>query len=268
MGIVHYRGDGVGRGKGLVSQGVGECRILGVSAPLDRRRPKPEDMNLEERFSDHLRALGSSIWEAQHNHPFVTGVGDGTLEVERLKFWVRQDYLYLIDYARVYNLAAAKAPDPELSGWLTFHADFTLNKEMALHRSYAQDFGIGEEELVAERKAPTCQAYTDFLMRTAAVEPFEAIIAALLPCFWGYYEMGKSLEERGAPDNELYVRWIEQYTDPGYGKEVQKCRELIDRLGKAASASTLALMEESFITSSRYEYLFWEMCYSMERWPV
>ena len=109
---------------------------------------------------------------------------------------------------------------------------------MALHRSYARDFGIGEEELVAERKAPTCQAYTDFLMRTAAVEPFEAIIAALLPCFWGYYEMGKSLEERGFPDNELYVRWIEQYTDPGYGEEVRKCRELTDRLGKEASAST------------------------------
>ena len=88
------------------------------------------------------------------------------------------------------------------------------------------------------------------------------------PCFWGYYEMGKSLEERGSPDNELYVRWIEQYTDPGYGEEVQKCRELTDRLGKEASASTVALMEEAFVTSSRYEYLFWEMCYSMERWPV
>ena len=118
---------------------------------------------MQERFSDHLRALGDSIWEAQRNHPFVRGVGDGTLEVERLKFWVRQDYLYLIDYARVYNLAAAKAPGPELSAWLTFHADYTLNKEMALHRSYARDFGIGVEELVAEKKAPTCQAYTDFL---------------------------------------------------------------------------------------------------------
>ena len=89
---------------------------------------------MQEKFSDHLRALGDSIWEAQRNHPFVRGVGDGTLEVERLKFWVRQDYLYLIDYSRVYNLAAAKAPGPELSGWLTFHADYTLNKEMALHQ--------------------------------------------------------------------------------------------------------------------------------------
>ena len=71
---------------------------------------------LQERFSDYLRALGDSIWEAQRNHPFVRGVGDGTLEVERLKFWVRQDYLYLIDYARVYNLAAAKARGPSFRG--------------------------------------------------------------------------------------------------------------------------------------------------------
>ena len=84
---------------------------------------------------------------------------------------------------------------------------------------------------MAEKKAPTCQAYTDFLVRTASAEPFEAIIAALLPCFWGYYEMGKSLEERGMPDDELYVRWIKQYTDPAYGEEVRKCRELTDRLG-------------------------------------
>ena len=223
---------------------------------------------MQERFSDHLRALVAPIWQAQHDHPFVRGVGDGSLDIERLKFWVRQDYVYLIDYARVYNIAASKAPTPEISGWLTWHADFTLNKEMALHRSYARDFGIYEAELAAESKAPTCQAYTDFLMRTAACEPFEAVIAALLPCFWGYWEMGKSLQERGMPDNELYVRWIEQYTDPAYGEEVQKCRELTDRLGRDASASMRGLMEQAFVTSSRYEYLFWEMCYTQERWLV
>ena len=84
----------------------------------------------------------------------------------------------------------------------------------------------------------------------------------------GYYEMGKSLEERGMPENELYARWVKQYTDPGYGEEVGRCRELVDGLGGEGSAETRALMEEAFLTSSRYEYLFWEMCYSLERWVV
>ena len=221
-----------------------------------------------DRFGDHLRKLANPIWEAQLNHPFIKGVGDGTLEVEKLKYWVRQDYLYLMDYARIFSMAAARAPDLGTMTWLSGLVKGVLKVEMELHRSYARDFGITGEELEGETKAPTCQAYTDFLLRVAAVDPFEVTIAALLPCLWGYYELGTRMEDRGLPDKELYARWIKQYTDPEYGQQVERCRQLTDRLGNEASSPRKREMEKAFLLSSRYEYLFWDMCYNLETWPV
>ena len=223
---------------------------------------------MAERFSDHLRQLVDPIWEAQHNHPFIRGVADGTLDIEKLKYWVRQDYVYLVDYARILSMASAKSPDLDTMTWFAALAKSVLKVEMGLHRSYAGDFGISEEELEREQKAPTCQGYTDFLMRVTSADPFEVSVAALLPCFWGYYEIGTRLEDQGLPGKELYARWITQYSNPDYGREVERCRVLIDRLGADASAERKLQMEQAFIVSSRYEYLFWEMCYTRQTWPV
>ncbi len=223
---------------------------------------------MSERYSDHLRKLVDPIWEAQHNHPFVTGIGDGTLDIEILKHWVRQDYVYLIDYARIMSMASVKSPDLQTMTWFADLSSYTLKVEMDLHRSYARDFGITEKELEQEQRSPTCQGYTDFLLRTAMADPFEVVAAALLPCFWGYYEIGARLEDRGLPGRELYDRWIKLYSNPEFGQEVDRCRLLIDRLGSDASSERRTQMEQAFLLSSRYEYLFWEMCYTMERWPV
>ena len=82
-------------------------------------------------------------------HPFVTGVGNGTLDVERFKRYVTQDYVYLIEYSRVLALASAKAPALEDMSWFAGLLDETLNQEMAIHRSYCQEFGITTQELEA-----------------------------------------------------------------------------------------------------------------------
>src|SRR3989304_6975627 len=127
---------------------------------------------MAERFTDRLRQRADRVWEAQHNHPFVRGIGDGTVDLERFKFWVRQDYLFLIEYGRLLALAAARAPDlPTMTRFAGLLWE-TLETEMALHRSYASEFGISSEELEAEEKAPATQAYTDFLVRTAAAGDF------------------------------------------------------------------------------------------------
>ena len=124
---------------------------------------------MTERFTDHLRRLGDSIWEAQFRHPFVQGIGAGTLPLAPFAHWVRQDYLYLIEYARLFAIGVARAPDLESMGRHADLAQATLKTEMELHRSYAAEFGITPEELEREVKSPTCQAYTDFLIRTAAL---------------------------------------------------------------------------------------------------
>ncbi len=221
-----------------------------------------------ERFTDRLHRLARPVWEAQHSHPFVRGIGDGTLDIDKFKFWVRQDYLFLIDYARLLALAVARAPD--LASMRRF-ADLvhgTLNVEMDLHRSYAAEFGISLQELEVEEKAPTTRGYTDFLLRVAAVGEFPELIAALLPCMWGFCDIGQRLARGPRPADERYAKWIGMYSSAEFAEVADWCRGLVDGVASGQPEETLRRMEDAFLTSSRYELLFWEMAWRQERWPV
>jgi thiaminase/transcriptional activator TenA len=45
-------------------------------------------------------------------------------------------------------------------------------------------------------------------------------------------------------------------------------RNLMDRLAASLPQEALQRIEEAFLTSSRFEYAFWEMAYHLEQWPV
>jgi len=237
---------------------------------------------MPESFSQRLRRKADAVWEAQHRHPFVRGIGDGALDLEAFKFWVRQDYLFLIEYARVLGLAAAKAPDLETMTRFAGLLDETLRVEMGLHRSYAAEFGISEEELEREEMAPATRAYTDFLVRTAAVGDFAELVAALTPCMWGFCEIAQRLAAGPQPADAparptslsgrqaggRYRRWIEMYSSPEFAELARWCRDLLDRVAGGLRGEEQRHLENAFLTSSRYEYLFWEAAYRREGWPV
>ena len=221
---------------------------------------------MQERFTNRLRRVAAVIWEAQHQHPFVRGMADGKLDVEKFKFWLRQDYVFLIEYARLLGLAAARSPD---LGTMTRFAGLleeTLETEMSLHRAYANEFGISREELEQEPPAPTTRAYTDFLLRIAATGDFAELAAALLPCMWSFSEIGQRLALQPAPADQRYAQWIAMYSSKEFAELAGWCRDLVDNLAAGLPERELKKLEEAFLTSSRYEWQFWEMAWKMERW--
>ena len=223
---------------------------------------------MTDRFSDHLREAADPVWSAQHAHPFVRGIGDGSLNRGRFAYWIRQDYRFLVEYCRLFAFAAARAPDVAT---LTRFAELlraTAVTEMSLHREVAARFGIGEAELEREPMAPTTQGYTDFLVRTAAAGDFAELCAALLPCMWGFSEIGLELGRGPRPADPGLAAWIDSYADPEFAALAGWCRDLVDRLATGAAPATLAAMEAAFLTSSRYELAFWEMAWTRERWSV
>jgi thiaminase/transcriptional activator TenA len=223
---------------------------------------------MAERFTDHLHHLAEPIWQAQHEHPFVQGIGDGTLDLERFKHWVRQDYLFLIEYCRLFGLAAARAPDLETLIRFADLLQATARGEMDLHRAYAREFGIEQAELEREQMGPTTRAYTDFLLRVAATGDFAELAVALLPCMWGFSELGQALARRPPPPEPRYATWIRMYADPEFAALADWCRGLVDRLAEGASSDQRQRLIEAFITSSRYEYRFWEASWQLEAWEV
>jgi thiaminase/transcriptional activator TenA len=214
-------------------------------------------------FSDELREAATEIWEAQHEHPFVRGIGDGTLDPERFRFYVRQDYLFLIEYGRLLALACARAPRLELMQRFADLAQSTLRTEMELHRVYADEWGIPREELEVEPIAPATRAYADFLLRTAALGDFGELVAALLPCMWGYSELGRRLAERGRPANELYARWIDMYAGDDFSELASWCLKICDETAAGAGAEGRSRMRDAFVESSRHELAFWDAAWRL-----
>jgi thiaminase (transcriptional activator TenA) len=217
-------------------------------------------------LSAQLRAAAAEIWEAQHRHPFVRGIGDGTLDLDRFRFWVRQDYLFLIEYSRLLALAVARAPDLDTMTRFAALVHETLHDEMDLHRSYSAELGIAAADLEREERAPTTRGYTDFLLRTATVGDFAELVAALLPCMWGFNEIGRRLAEDKPPEDERYVRWIAMYASDEFTALADWLRELTDRIGADLPSASRGRMRDAFVTSSRYELSFWEMGWTLEAW--
>jgi thiaminase (transcriptional activator TenA) len=217
-------------------------------------------------FTDELFAAARPLWDAQLAHPFVRGLGDGTLPVERFARWVRQDYRYLVEYSRLFAWAVAKADRLESMSWYAAVLHLTLNTEMALHCAYAERFGISAAELEAEPMWPTTRAYTDFLIRTAADGDMADLTAALLPCAWGYVYLAQGLAKGGPPADRRYTDWIAQYVAPEFVQAADWLKAELNRLAEGATAAKRARLTEIFVLSSRYELRFWEMCWTGESW--
>jgi thiaminase/transcriptional activator TenA len=221
-----------------------------------------------ERFTDRLRLKAAGIWEAQYQHPFVRGIADGTLDLERFAFWLRQDYVFLIEYARLLALAAARSPELDTMTRFAGLLRETLETEMSLHRAYADEFGISREQLEGERPAPSTRAYTDFLLRVAAMGDFAELAAALLPCMWSFSEIGQRLASLPPPADKRFARWIAMYSSKEFAELAEWCRDLVDGLSSGLSERELQKMEDAFLTSSRFEWQFWEMAWKMETWQI
>ena len=210
-------------------------------------------------LSQRLFALGRPTLERQLAHPTVVGIAAGDLDPARFRAWLVQDYLFLLDYVRLFALAGARAPDTDTLGRLVDRAPAPFHQAMSLHPGCAAEVGHGEADLDRAEKSPVCAAYTDFLLRTAATADFAEVLAALLPCMWGYSELGRTLAVAGLPAEPRYRRWIETYADPEFAALAAWCAALLDQAADRLPAARLAACEQAFLTSLRHELAFWDV---------
>jgi thiaminase/transcriptional activator TenA len=218
-------------------------------------------------FSREMRQRTDPLWRAIFEHPFVRGIGDGSLSPDRFEFYLKQDYAYLIDFSRVFALACAKSPALEDMGTFAALLHATLNTEMELHRKICADFGIPVEELASTRKAMVTSAYTGLLVRTCYEGDLSDILAVLLPCACGYVEIAQRLASRGLPGNPHYRDWIRTYSSREFLDFADGLVEKMDERANDASARRKTGWYELYESSTRFEYLFFDMSWKKEEWP-
>lgn len=218
-------------------------------------------------FRDVLKQASEPIWNAILAHPFLRELGEGTLPRERFLYFIRQDYLYLFDFARVLCVGGSKAEDLDTLEMFAKHAANTVAVERAMHGAFAQRLGLSLEDLSKSERTPSTHAYTRHLLAVAREGTLAETVAAVLPCYWIYWEVGQHLSQY-RPSEPIYREWISAYGSEKFADLVGQQLSLVDRLGARAPDHERARMTEHFLLSSRYEYLFWDAAYRLASWPV
>lgn len=222
----------------------------------------------ESTFSETIRVQTDSHWSAMLEHPFVKGIGAGTLDRDRYEFYLKQDYLYLIEFSRVFALAATKARQLQDMSYFARLLNLTLNTEMELHRRTCADFGISPSELEETEPGLITTAYTNLLVKTCYEGTLKEILAVILPCAAGYVEIAQHLKAQGLPENRHYRDWIETYSSKEFADYADWLKSRLDRFAKDASANDKQQWRKLYLASARFELLFFEMSWNKELWPA
>ncbi|MCI5791950.1 MAG: thiaminase II [Lachnospiraceae bacterium] len=215
--------------------------------------------------TDMLIESVKDIWDGYDRHPFVTGIADGTLDKEKFKYYMIQDYLYLIDYAKVFALGVAKASDKETMRHCAGYVDQILDGEMDIHRGYMKRLGISLEEAEHTPLALDNLSYTSYMLRMAYEGGAAEVLVAILSCAVSYEFIAKHIvaNNPAAADHEFYGEWIRGYVSDEYAEANKILIDLTERLTADLNDAQLEHLKQIFINCSRYEGSFWDMAWEM-----
>ncbi|WP_422742866.1 thiaminase II [Mycobacterium sp. WMMD1722] len=225
----------------------------------------PDDA--QQAWSQRLWRDIEPIYAAILAHPFVEGLVDGSLEEPVFAHYIAQDVHYLRDYARALAVVGAKAPALTDTAMFARHAAEVFDVELALHSTLLPELGIDPAALADVSVAPTTRAYTSYLLATVYGGSFADGLAAILPCYWIYARVGEDLAARGSV-HPRYQRWIDSYGSEEFGATVAEVLALTDRVGATLTPGDEAAARRHFVTTSRYEWMFWDAAQRRETWPV
>ena len=217
------------------------------------------------RASEKLREDANHIWNKIFEHPFVVQLYEGTLPREKFIFYILQDYTYLTSAIKNFSIMASRA---ESVGHMREVVEIThleATSEFKGYEEFLKRLGYTLEDAARCEPAFVTVSYASFLIATSSLKSFPESIAASLPCFWSYAEIANYHREKLRDKKGIYADWARVYLSKPYLDLVEKIRNLMDEIGKGFPYEKL---KDTFITATRYEYMFWDSAYNMGAWPV
>ncbi len=206
-----------------------------------------------------LRHAAAPAWRAYVDHPFVRGLADGSLHEAAFRRYLVQDYLFLIQFARAYALAAYKSQTLEDIRQAAGGLRTIVDVEMGLHVEFCRGWGLSEGEMQAAAEAPETLAYTRYVLECGHAGDLLDLHAALAPCILGYGEIGAALATRPTPGNR-YQAWIDMYAGEAYQTAARAEADQLDRLlVTRGGAGRWPQLVRTFTQATELEAAFWEM---------
>ena len=215
------------------------------------------------KYSTHLWKMIEPLYRQILELPFNKELAAGLLENKRFIFYMQQDSLYLVYFSKALALIAARSNS---SRYIKLFLNFSLEAlvaERTLHAQFLPLYeGTQQEQWETQEPSPACLAYTQYLIAKAATAPLEEAVAAILPCFWIYKEVGCQIA-RSAKKENPYSTWIDTYSSLEFSKATDLAISLVDELAAECSPAQLAIMQRAFEYSSLFEWHFWKDAYEM-----
>ncbi len=216
------------------------------------------------KLIEQMSAAVNDIWAEYNQHPFVKGIENGTLDRETFRYYIIQDYLYLIEYTKVFGIGIAKAKSVETTKLFASYIQLLTEGEMDVHRGYMGKLGITENELATTPRAPDNLSYTSYMLRVAYEEGEAEVLAAILSCAYSYEVIAQNIVKNN-PDSvnhEFYGDWIKGYASDEYSKENIVLFDLLEKLTEHYTDEQKRHIVDIYVACSRYELAFWELSWN------
>lgn len=215
------------------------------------------------KVTERLLEATKDIWEAYNEHPFVKGIQDGTLERDKFRFYIIQDYLYLEEYAKVFAVGVAKAKSIETAKLFAKYIE-VMNGELNVHNGYMGVFQVSEDEIANTVRSIDNLSYTSYMLRVAYEEGEAEILTAILSCAYSYEVIAKKIaaNNQNALKDDFYGSWIQGYSSEEYARGNVVLLETLNQLTQNAFEEQVEHLADIFVTCSRYELAFWEMAWN------
>jgi thiaminase (transcriptional activator TenA) len=217
------------------------------------------------RFSDAVWQRNLNLYQKTLALPFNQELAKGTLSKEAFCHYVIQDAHYLLAYGRALAVCGAKAFDSDAIIQFSQGAKEAIIVERELHNGFMKEFGITQADFEQTPLTAACHHYTSFLTATAWSESYPVVLAALLPCYWIYAEVGKDILKQNVANNP-YQAWIDTYSGEHFNDEVRKVIDIIDQVAANSDAQTVEKMHLAYTRGAELEYLFWDSAYEQRQW--
>ena len=214
---------------------------------------------------DQMSAAVSGIWPEYYKHPFVKGIEDGTLDREKFRYYIKQDFLYLMEYTKVFGIGIAKAKSIATTKLFASYVHLLTESEMDIHRGYMGRLGITEQELAETPRALDNLSYTSYMLRIAYEEGEAEMLAAILSCAYSYELIARNIVTNN-PDSVnhvFYGDWIRGYVSSEYSRENAVLFEMLEKLTVHYTEAQKQHLVDIYVACSRYELAFWDLAWYM-----
>lgn len=215
------------------------------------------------KWSEKTWIESKPIYDEILELPFIKELMNGSLSKDKFIFYIQQDALYLADYGRILAAIGARLRKQEHIEAFLHYAGDSVAVEKALHESFLRDQKLSKTEA-----SPSCLLYTSYLFKQLEDSPIEVALAAVLPCFWIYKEVGDYILENQNKKDNPYQSWIDTYGGEAFEQSVKEAIEICDEFAEQCTEQQQKAMTEAYKMCSKFEWMFWDSAYRMEQWPV